>query len=164
MKEYMIALLMLSVCCAVVELLSEGNEGIGKHIRLMTGICVLCVSIAPIPTWIQRAEAFPSLLEEWLTLHEQSELGDKDYFERRFSQESERIDLSLACETVRDMVCEEFALSAQECRVVLSVDEQGSEITHAYVSLRGQAKWQNTHQIEQYLEKTIGCRSTIYIE
>ena len=165
MKEYLMGLFVLGICCAVVEMLSPDGEGggIARHIRLLSVLCLLCVLLAPVLTLLQSGESLPeyfrSLLDGW---SEGAELGEEE-LAHRFQEETERLDIALAEQTVGEMLAEHFSLDATDCRVRLTVDES-YRITQVRVALRGRAIWSNSHEIEAYIEQTFGCESVIYIE
>ena len=62
------------------------------------------------------------------------------------------------------MLQDKFLIAAGDVSVEVVPDESQSLISHVRVALSGRAIWQNTHEIEQYIEKTLGCECIIYIE
>ena len=162
MKEYLLGLFVLAICCSVVELMSA-QGGLAGHVKLMSALCVLCVMIAPVSSLLQKGVALPELLEErtqqWL---DSLQAREEDY-EQRWQEEGERLDIDLAGRTVAQMICQRFSLQESDCQVEITPNESKTGISEVRVALSGRAKWTNTHQIQQYLEQTLGCSSTIYV-
>ena len=165
MRQYLMSLFVLALCCAVIELLSPEGEGggIARHIRLLSGLCLLLVALSPIVSWTEQAasplEALSSALDDWIA---QSEVSG-DAFKERWEQQSEQIDLSLAAETVAEMIEEHFSLAASDCRVSLKTDGHG-QLKEVCVALSGRAIWVDAQQIQTMVRKTLGCACTVYIE
>ena len=166
MREYIIGLLALAVCCAVVELLSPEGEGggIARHIKLMTGLCLLCVLATPIVSLLRAGADLPARLEaalsDWLAIREEA---DRD-FSDLFREEWEQLDLSLASQTVVGMLREKFDIADGDVSVEVLLDEEQTRISCVRVALSGRAIWQNTHEIEAFIGETLGCECIIYIE
>jgi hypothetical protein len=166
MREYIIELFALALCCAVVELLSPEGEGggIARHIKLMTGLCLLCVLVTPVVSLLSSGIDLPARLEaalsDWLSIRDQA---DKD-FSDRWQEEYEQLDVTFASQTIAGMLQDKFLIAAGDVSVEVVPDESQSLISHVRVALSGRAIWQNTHEIEQYIEKTLGCECIIYIE
>lgn len=164
MKQYLMGLFVLAVCCAVVELLSPEGEGggIARHIRLMSGLCLLCVALSPLAAWLESGEtpfdALSSALDGWLS---QSE--EETSFEQRWKEQSEQLDLNMAGAMVEEMLEERFDLSASDCRVTLAVGRDGV-LSEVRVALTGRAIWVNTKHLQDYIRQALGCESTVYIE
>lgn len=166
MREYIIGLFALALCCAVVELLSPEGEGggIARHIKLMTGLCLLCVLVTPVVSFLRAGIDLPSRLEaalsDWLAIRDQA---DED-FNDRWQEEYEQLDVTFASQTITVMLQDEFSIAEGDICVEVMPNADQTRISHVRVALSGRAIWQNTHEIEQYIEKTFGCECTIYME
>lgn len=165
MQQYLMGLFALALCCAVVEMLSPDGEGggIARHIKLMSALCLLCVLLSPVVTWLREGESLPDHLRDfWDGLTQDAEDTEQELLDR-WEQESERLDIALAEETVAEMLETKFSLSSEDCRVSLTLDD-GGNITCVRVALRGRGIWCNTHEMQAYIEQTFGWESVIYIE
>ncbi len=165
MKQYLMGLFALALCCAVVELLSPEGEGggIARHVRLMSGLCLLSVAISPLAAWAEQGGsplvALSNALDEWIA---QSEASGES-FEARWEEQSEQLDLTVAAETVAEMIEQRFALAASDCRVTLATDGEAT-LTEVRVALSGRAIWTNSQEIQRYIRETLGVSCTVYIE
>ncbi len=166
MREYLTGLFVLGVCCCVVELISPAGEGggIARHIKLMSGLCLLCTLLSPFLWLLQNGETLPEQLKQWVD--EWSESGEdtqQDYTDR-WQAESEQMDIAYAEQTVASMLQQQFSLAERSCRVEICLNTDHTSIREMRVALSGQAIWINTHDMENYIQTTFGCASTIYIE
>ena len=163
MKQYVMGLFVMALCCCIVELI--GAKGaIGRHLKLMSALCLLCVLISPLTQLISRGASLPDVLTDaldgWLETSEQK----KEEYTERWEQESERLDLDYAQSTVASMLAEQFSIQEKECRVEIVLRSDETVIERIRVALSGRGIWVNTHQMQSYIKETFGCESTIYIE
>lgn len=165
MRNYLMGLLVLALCCAVVELLSPAGEGngIGKHVKLMSALCLLCVLTQPLTQLLREGATLPERLQGWVDGISPGDGESDEQYAERWEEECERLDVSLAAETVAELLETEFGLAAADCRVELILSESNT-ISKVRVALSGQAIWVNTHEMETYIERMLGCPSMIYIE
>ena len=165
MQGYLMGLLGLAVCCAVVELLSPEGEGggIARHIRLMSGLCLLCVAVTPLVSWGGQVGSLPERLgeagEEWIEESEDS--GES--FASRWQAQNEQLDLSIAAETLAEMIEQRFSLAASDCRVSLATDGAGA-LCEVRVAFSGRAIWVNAQEVKNWISELLGCECTVYIE
>jgi predicted PurR-regulated permease PerM len=166
MKTYIVGLFALAIVCAVVELLSPEGEGggIARHIKLMTGLCLLAALLTPVLSLLRQGTNIPSLLEEaldeWLSEKEQAEAEMSD----RWQEQYEQMDTSMAADMIRSMLAQHFSVADTDIAVTVVLGEDGASIGHLRIALTGRAIWLNTHELEIYIEDTFGCACTIYLE
>ena len=59
MREYVIALIVTLGVCSLAAIMSpEGERGLGGYIKLTVGLCVLCVAISPVSSFIEKLYSF----------------------------------------------------------------------------------------------------------
>ena len=163
MKQYLMGLFALAICCGVVEQLFEGGA-LGKHLKLMSALSLLCVLISPVSALLQEGVRLPSLLSDWTDRWLTSGEQEGTDYEERWEQEGERLDVAYAEQTVARMVEEQFSLSSGECQVRIQLGSDGQSIERMHVGLSGSAIWANSHQIKNDLSQAFGCLVEIYVE
>ncbi len=166
MQGYVMGLFGLAICCAVVELFTPEGEGggIARHIKWMSGICLLVVLWTPLSTLFHSGETVPDrltdALENWLNEGEAS----REEFDQIWQGEQERLDLVYASETIKQLIAEQFDLSLGDITVQVQTDETGQRLSLVRIGLSGRAIWIDTHKVQSFIEETIRCESTIYLE
>ncbi|MBR2621305.1 MAG: stage III sporulation protein AF [Clostridia bacterium] len=166
MREYIIGLFALALCCAIVELLTPEGEGggIARHIKLMTGLCLLCVLVTPLVSLVRMGADLPARLEEalsdWPAIKEQAD----QEFTDRWQEEYEQMDATLASQTIAHMLQERFSVASGDVSVEVRLDENQSHIAQIRIALSGRAIWLNTHEIERFIVETFDCECIIYME
>lgn len=165
MTQYLMGLFALAVCCAAVELLAPAGEGggIGRHIKLMSALCLLCVLIAPMTSLVQNGEDIRQGLEHWISQWADEEQATEN-FTQQWQEQLEQMDTAYAGELVAQMLQSKFGLAVSDVRVTLTIDQTGKNIEEMRVALTGRAIWADTHAMDAYIRDSFGCKSTIYIE
>jgi hypothetical protein len=166
LKEYFMGLLTLCVCICVVELLAPAGEGegIARHLKLLCAICLLVTMISPLIRLLQGGESLPQRLDTWLSEWMKGSEEKKEEYGALWEEQWEQMDVSYAEAAIASMLSQRFSISEQEIRVKVTVNEDGTAIHEVRVALSGKAIWLNTHEIEDYIGKTLGCESSIFIE
>jgi hypothetical protein len=166
MRGYFLGLLAFAICCAVVEFLTPTGEGggVAGHIKWMSGICLLCILITPIAQAISSGEdvlrRLEQALDDWLDGGESA----KEEYDDRWQEQYEQMDIRYAEAAISLMLQQKFEIAPKEVTVRAQPDDTGARITAVHVGLSGNAVWHNTHDLEAYIEQTLGCECTTYIE
>lgn len=166
MQGYVMGLFGLAICCAVVEFFTPEGEGAGiaRHIKWMSGICLLLVLWTPLSALLRGGGSVPDrladALENWLNEGEAS----KEEFDQIWQGEQERLDLAYAAETIKQLIAEQFNLSLGDLSVQVQTDETGERLSLVRIGLSGRAIWIDTHKLQSFIEQQFQCESTIYLE
>ena len=157
MTSYLISLVSASLAVSLISILApEGSGGgIGKHIRLLSALFLICVLIAPVGQLIGGIRdlangnftlpeiALPN--EEDGNLQLQSSLDDasKQYF----------LD-SLTILLLQEFSIEEGDLS---CKAVWSEQEGQTLPKRITIILSGSAIWKDPNKIQSFVTELLGC-------
>jgi hypothetical protein len=166
MRGYFLGLLAFAICCAVVEFLTPTGEGggVAAHMKWMSGICLLCVLITPIAQAISDGGdllgRLEGALDDWLDGGESS----KEEYDDRWQEQYEQMDVRYAEAAISLMLQQKLEIAEGDVSVRLQLDDTGERIAAVQVGLSGRAVWINTHDLEAYIEQTLGCECTTYIE
>ena len=165
MTQYLMGLFVLGLCCAAVELLAPAGEGgtIGRHIKLMSALCLLCTLIAPVTTLLRDSAGIQDQLQDWVSQWADEQQTTQD-FENRWQTESEQLDVAYAEQLIAEMLRDNFAIAASDLGVEIILTPSRDAIDELRVALTGRAIWIDTHKMEAYIHDTFGCDATIYIE
>jgi hypothetical protein len=165
-KAYLLTLLTTSLIVALIGYLTPEGErgGLSKHISLLSGLCLLCVLITPIAQAISGGGdllgRLEGALDDWLDGGENS----KEEYDDRWQEQYEQMDVRYAEAAISLMLQQKFEIAEGDVSVRLQLDDTGERIAAVQVGLSGRAVWINTHDLEAYIEQTLGCECTTYIE
>lgn len=153
MKTYLISLLGAAFLAAAIGILSpEGSGGIGKHVRLLSVLVLLCVIAAPLP----RA---------WVRLHEfTAELPDggsdaKQEFNARANDALDTASRAYFASALVARLIEKFSLRQSEitCAIVWAETDGEARPARVTLILTGSARWHDPHELERYVTDLLGC-------
>lgn len=151
-KGYVISVMCVSIVGSLVSLLSPEGEGggLGKHVRLVFGLCIVIVLINPIKDvvcYIKNAEY------EWVKDggDQNSEKYEEIFYESYSSAEIENLKGG-----IKQLLYDRFEIDGSECEISVSLNSEGG-LDRVLVTLYGGAVWKNTEEIEGYLYGILGC-------
>ncbi len=158
MKEYIISIVCVSIIGSLVSMLVPDGEGggLGKHTRLVFGLCLIIVCMYP----IKNAILF---LDE---LDIKAEVGDaapdSDELESIFDSSYSTAEAESLRQGIKTLLCDRFDIDMSECKVTLSLGESGEgmgrqEIERIFITLYGSAIWKNTGEIDEYFSSIFKC-------
>ena len=164
MKGYVMMLIgTVLICSVALMIIPEGK--IGKYVRLAGALCVLCVSISPLSSFIEAlsgidGNSLPDIIfGEGVLGDGEGELSPSDVYEENLmSASSENISLAL-----RSMICREIKVDAENIEVYVELIEGEEEYLPQKVSvvLYGSAVLTDPHLIEEYIDTLLGCECEI---
>ncbi len=160
MKSYLYALLLVSLATALAGMLSPDGEkgGMGKHLRLLSSLLLICVLILPLRdgiaylvSWSQGELQIPGLEasepDDYRDqMQENLDLASRDYFSQMLTKTLEQ----------------EFSITPGELRCIVRWEEETP--TRITVVLSGSAIWKDPQAIEDYVEALLGCPCQSAIE
>ena len=154
MKTYLLSLLGAAFLAAAIGILSPDgtNGGIGKHIRLLSALVLVCVIAVPLPRAISELRERLSDLTENTSDMEES-------FDARSRDALDNASRAYFANALTTHLAEKFALRQDELRCAILWEETDGEVRPAAVTLilTGSARWHDPHELEQYLTDLLGC-------
>lgn len=157
MKEYIITMITVTALCAIVSALSPEGE-LGKHIRLVAGLCTLCVMISP----ISRAISFLSEFELEEIFDPEAEEEMEDEYESIFENYIEEYRIENTKVGIAEMLSARYGKSTENFEIYLKISEQG-ELERVTVLLCGNAIFLDSRDIEEYLSEILGCEIIVAV-
>ena len=160
MRDYIITLLGVSIICGIIQILApEGNgDGIKKHVKLISVLCVLCVAISPLGGVI---EIFSSL-----DINISGELfGKQDLTEYNdiYLNTLEIYNAESVSDTCEGLVCERFGIERKsfDISVSLTVCEESFSVNKAVLLIHSKGLMEDPEKIAEYLSSMLECKCEI---
>lgn len=162
MKEYLTAIIIISIAICTFELLAPNNE---KMIRLIGALCVICVVIAPLN---EIGEDFSSNfledLRDKLTEDTREELEEEfsdilNKYLNEYSTEAYRTQ-------IKELLLTNFDIPYNECEVKIFTQFTDNRLTvsEIQVLLQGSSIFKNPYEIEEYVSKISGSSCKVLIK
>lgn len=156
MSGYFYGLLSTCLFCGFFGLIAP-NGALGKYLRLLGGICVLCVMLSPLSTYLQSWET-EDLLSGLLGSDEQESEFDEIYNKALAEAGCDQLE-----EYWKERLCGELSLRKEQVsvQVALEEDESGYRPSQVWVTLSGSAILADPALITATVEKVMECPCVI---
>ncbi len=153
MNAYFLSLLGASLAAAMIGLLAPAgtSAGLGKTLRLLTTLVLLCVIVSPLPGLIANWNDLPFLSPE--------AAEEKYDFDLRAQETLDAAARAYFARALTERLEEKFGFAAGEVRCAIEWSEADGETMPKSVTLilSGGAKWKNPREAETYVSELLGC-------
>ena len=159
MNDYIITLIGTVLVCSLAAMLAPEESGMLGYVKLAAGLCVLCVAIAPLTSFIREATEL-SIGEGFLDI----ESGENGKFGEIYEGSILGASEESASLGLRAMICRDFGLDSDEVEVRVHLSDTGKEYKAQSVTVAlvgGKAIFTDPHEIIAYVTETLGCNCEI---
>lgn len=160
MKEYFLSLFLAAILIALVGILSPGKPsgGIGKHLRLLSSLFLLCVLLSPITAAMDG-------IRDWLNsdgvLPDLGDTEENGYGELA-SDVLDEASREYFSQMLAHTLSEEFSISPGDLRCQVEWDNaRPSRVT---VLLSGAAIWRDPVPLQNAVQTLLGCPCDVAID
>lgn len=160
MKTYFVTVILTALFGGICEELLPERASARLHLKLVTGLCVLAVLVLPAKDLLIGIGDFWEEVDFGALLSEESARED---YEELFLSSLSRNAGEEAGKYLAELIEEEFALSAETCRVTLYLSEDGSA-ERCLVYLSGTSVFQSPYEIEAYVNALLSCPCDVAVE
>lgn len=152
MKGYIVSVMCISIIGSIASMLAPDGEGggLGKHIRLIFGICVVMVCINPIKDIVIYINELD--LGAVVETPEQ----DSDRYGEIFDGAYGAAEVENLKNGIVQILSDRFGIDSAECEVAVVLTD-GRGLSRIVITLYGSAVWKNTNEIEDYLGEIFKC-------
>ena len=161
MESYIITLIGVSILSGFIEILAPESAGeqIKKHVKLVSSLCVLCIALAPLVSFIK--EIGETDVEGFWEYSERAELEEK--YDEIFNESLGSYTADSIARGSETMLAEQFGISVEDIDIIVSVsDVEGVlSVDGAKAVLYGNAVTHNPREISGYIESLLGCKCEI---
>lgn len=160
MREVLTKLMAVSLLCGMIEMLTPAGEreGLRRGVRLLAGLFLLSVML----TSLSRTDPLAWLqgLGEWARAAEQEAQQE---LEMQMEEKLTAGTLAQLEEEIYDLLERRLNVAREDCTVTPETarGDEGTELVHIRISLRGRAVMVDPRQIESLLEEAVGCPCTV---
>ncbi len=160
MSGYITTLIGTVIICTLAAMLTPEENGMYSYVKLAAGLCVLCVAISPLTSFIDAVESF-SLGDNFSQISPDGENNFNEIYEESLLGASEE---SIS-EGLRGMICREFKLGSDEIEVIVKLREtengQCQTESATVVFVGGKAILTDPHDVIDYVTGLLDCRCEI---
>ena len=158
MSGYVITLIGTVIICSLAAMLAPEENGMLGYVKLAAGLCILCVAISPITSFVETVDG---LFESDGFL---SDIWGAEELDGIYENGLIGVSEASVSEGLRDMICREFELKADEIEVSVKLSEKDGECVAEGVTVilvSGRAIITDPHEVIAYVERVLECRCEI---
>ncbi len=160
MKEYILGIVTFALAVGLCDLLVPAGEreGLRRAVRLVAGLCLLCLLIAPFGE-------IKATLSEWDPRHwiEKLEQEAQQSYEEQMKEKLTAATAEGWRQGLSELLTELFGLREQDMTWQIEWEMGGESLRarHIYLSLRGKAVFCDPREIEAAVQEAAGCECTV---
>ena len=162
MKQYLINILTLSLACGLLDMLTPAGEreGLRRGVRLLAGLCLLCVMVRPLNDLRDAISSFD--LGAWARGMERE--AETEY-ERLMEQKLTAVSREQLRGELLTMLEEQFGIGRDDCTLTVEFDDAAQTLTvrRVWIALHGKAVLSDPRPIEAAVEGVLGCECTVSV-
>lgn len=157
MKEYFSSMIAVSALMGVIEALAPSSERLGKYIRAIGLVILLCIAISPLSDLLGDIQG--GVLEDL-----RDEIGSRndltEEYRDRLNKYLNDYSLSLARDELYEILERQFSIPREECEIRIDTQMTDSGVRASYVQilLSGDSIFRNPYDIEEHIGGLLSCK------
>ena len=155
MGEYILGVVGAAFCVGILEELLPSEFGSRVYLRLLTGLCLLAIMLAPI------GKSLAGLSELWgeLSLIEEEQENEYERILRENLGEAVKEKL---CEAVKCDLADRFGVKNKRTEIGIKLDGDGAlSVSRLIITLKGSDILKNPYEIEEYFGELLSCECIV---
>ena len=163
MGEYIYSVVCVSAAIGIASAVApEGiRGGLKKHMKLIAGLCLLCVMIGPIVGAIDTIRDTFDAATEGINGEGEDLRGGYENIYKSYLEGEYGDNVALA---VKDCLLERFSIPGDECRVRVDFDNELIEPEKITVILSGRSVLRDPKEIKSFVRETFGCECSCAVD
>jgi hypothetical protein len=155
MGEYILSVVSAAFCVGLLEELVPNEFGTKVYLRLLTGLCILAVMIAPMGRLLSSVE------DLFFEIVELEESGENEYEKILKENLGEAVRSELVVAIKRDLA-ERFGVKNEGTEVGIQLGgAEGLSVTRLIITLKGGDILKNPYEIEDYFGELLECECRV---
>lgn len=154
MGEYILSVVGAAFCVGLLEELLPSELGSKAYLRLLTGLCLLAIMIAPV------GRCFDGISELFgeLSLPQEEQENEYERILRESMGETVKAEL---CAAVKNDLKERFGVKNERTEVGVQLSEESLSVARLIITLKGSDILKNPYEIEKYFEELLRCECRV---
>lgn len=162
MKEYLLSLLVAAILISILGMLAP-EGGLGKHLRLLLSLFLICVLISPLSSLPEKLQDFPNGI---LTFPWEDQEDAKEDYKQQLEESLSTSSKEYFDQALTQALALQFGIELGTVRCVTEWnDENGNAHPQRVTVLLSQsAIWKDPHAIQTYVNELLGCECVVALE
>lgn len=158
MKEYFLGMvIVVFVSAFVISLCPDGS--MGKHLRLLCGLCVVGCIVIPLISYIQNVSGDE---REWINMFASEEKENANYDEI-YNKAFLNVESENAENNLKSQIIKELSIDAEDFDVQIYVEDNSDvkSISRVEVIIYASGVDIDPHRVEKYINELLDCQCVI---
>ena len=163
MKNYLIMIIITSICVGIYNIISPQFHGIEKYSKMIGMLVVVCVMISPLKMLLNSFDknGFENIQNSILG----SEQTNKEEYDEIFNDYLNRFSIDEIKQEIKDILYENYEIPAQECEIsVFTKFDEKLQLSSIQILLSGKSIFKNPYVIEEHFKELLGCTCQVLIK
>ena len=161
MHQYIMGLVGAAAIIGIMENLLPSGAKTAPYIKLIAGLCLLCLAIRPISSAL---DSLPRLITGRVEeLAEGGESAARGEYESILNGQLEDVVREQLCAAIKQHLTEKFRVTSCEVGAELRSTAQGIEPVRIMITLMGKDIFKDPHAIEAYISDLLECECIVVI-
>lgn len=157
MGEYILGVVGVAFCVGLLEELLPGEYGSKAYVRLLTGLCLLAVMIAPVGRFLR---ALPDIFADLSAFEE----AEENPYEQILSESLGEAVRERLVRAVKEDLAERFGVTSERTDVGIMLDDEGTlAVSRLVITLRGSDILKNPYEIEEHFGRLLSCECVVIV-
>ena len=164
MKNYLLTIILVSICISIADIISHLEKGINKYTKTIGVLIILCVIISPISKVIQNIdESFFDKLRDDLSINDDD---TQNKYEDILISYLNNFSISEINAQIKNILNQEFTIPNEECEIIIISEQNGEKlsISKIQILLTGKSVFKNPYIIENYFSNLLKCDCVVLIK
>ena len=163
MKNYLIMIIITSICVGIYNIISPQFHGIEKYSKMIGMLVVVCVMISPLNMLLNSFDknGFENIQNSILG----SEQTNKEEYDEIFNDYLNRFSIDEIKQEIKEILYENYEIPAQECEIsVFTKFDEKLQLSSIQILLSGKSIFKNPYVIEEHFKELLGCTCQVLIK
>ena len=159
MGQYVYGIIGAAAVIGVMESVLPKGGRTRQYMRLITALCLLCLVVKPIGTFLDALPALLSQSMEGIT----EGVGSRDGYEAILEGQIEGVVRDELCAAVREELSSRFFVSECEVGISLVKGDGTLAVSRVVIALFGKDIFKNPYAMEEYFGDLLGCECIVTV-
>ena len=163
MKNYLIMIIITSICVGIYNIISPQFHGIEKYSKMIGMLVVVCVMVSPLKMLLNSFDknGFENIQNSILY----SEQTNKEEYDEIFNDYLNRFSIDEIKQEIKEILYENYEIPAQECEIsVFTKFDEKLQLSSIQILLSGKSIFKNPYVIEEHFKELLGCTCQVLIK
>ena len=163
MKNYLVMIIITSICVGIYNIISPQFHGIEKYSKMIGMLVVVCVMVSPLKMLLNSFDknGFENIKDSILDTDNIS----KDEYNEIFKDYLNRFSIDEIKQEIKEILYENYEIPAQECEIsVFTKFDEKLQLSSIQILLSGKSIFKNPYVIEEHFKELLGCTCQVLIK